>query len=105
MLNSKLSFYIYCIIRIKYNPQYFPRLDLIIFLEGSTPCDKKLMNYYKDIIYGRMRYTAETEINYCLLRQNISLDISYPSGTSFTTYCNGSSAKASVSNLYFTQRV
>ena len=62
------------------------------------------MNYYKDIIYGRMLYTAEIEIIYCVLRQNKSLDISYPLGTSFTTYCYGSRDKVSVSNLYFTQR-
>ena len=82
----------------------FSQLGLIIFLEGLTLCDKKLKNYYKDIIYGRMHYTAEIEINYCVLHQNKSLDISYPLETSFTTYCNGSRAKVSVSNLYFTQR-
>ena len=63
------------------------------------------MNYYKDIIYGRMRYTAEIEINYCVLRQNKSLDISYPLGTSFTTYCNGSRVKVSVSNLFYSESV
>ena len=66
--------------------------------------EAQVMNYYKDITYGRMRYTTEIKISYCVLRQNKSLDISYASGTSFTTYCNGSRAKVSASNLYFTQR-